>query len=232
MKSDRHLGPSHFRGGLLQQTATFLGLTANDLAQALRNGATPGDIAVDAGSSVEALAAHLQGVVSVCIQEASNLGEIDAARAEELLAGVGQWVQQRVAESPAAREGDGRTADRPGRDRHGARADEPFAASTSASVCPVCTSISGCCRWRPKQSGSAWKISRSADAVISVLLTDVHEGLDTAVEAGRLGAKEAALKLGEARTNITERVNSPITFSEQTARPISERRALMSDSTG
>jgi hypothetical protein len=103
----------------LDDAADFLGMTARDLAEALRDGATLGDLAEDHGLGAEALIDHLVGLVQTHLDAAVTDGRITEEEAAEHLARATEHITDLVngvLERPLLGEGFGGG---PGFGRHG-----------------------------------------------------------------------------------------------------------------
>ena len=80
--------PHHMGRALdaMREAADFLGLTPQEIAEGLRDGATLAEIAADNGSSGEALINHLVGVTGDRLDEAVAAGRITAEEKAQILA--------------------------------------------------------------------------------------------------------------------------------------------------
>ena len=101
----RHGGGAH-----LEEVAEFLGLTAEEVRDALVAGSTLAEIAAENGSSGDALAAHLteqarsqiderRADMVARLEQAVSDGDLDQARADEILAGFEErsaGMEQRI----------------------------------------------------------------------------------------------------------------------------------------
>ena len=114
------LRPAVVRGlHALDDAADFLGMTARDLAEALRDGASLGDLAEDHGLTAEALVDRLVGLVETHLDAAVADGRISEEEAAEHLARATEHITDLVngvLERPLLGEGFG---GRPGFGRHG-----------------------------------------------------------------------------------------------------------------
>ena len=87
----------HHRGGdAVGQVAEFLGLTPEEVAEALESGQTLVQVAEANGSTEEALAAFLLGELEARLAEAVESGKIDQARADEMLANASERITQMI----------------------------------------------------------------------------------------------------------------------------------------
>jgi hypothetical protein len=82
-----------FRGvELVREAADFLGMTPQEIVQAVRDGSTLAEIAADHGSSGQALIDHLVGVVSQQLDEAVANGRLTADQAAQALANATERI--------------------------------------------------------------------------------------------------------------------------------------------
>lgn len=80
----------------LDEAADFLGMTVRDLVEALRDGATLGDLAEEHGLGAEALIDHLVGLVEQHIDEAVADGRLTEEEAAEHLARATEHITELV----------------------------------------------------------------------------------------------------------------------------------------
>ena len=169
--------------GLIGVAAEALGLTPEELLAQLSEGATPADVAiaqgVDPSALVDALVAPLAERVSAWVLE-------------------GPTVHPRgSAERPPDRRGL----------RAGARVRQFLTRSAEAIGIDLETLRAGIQGGQSIAEIAAANGS-SADAVVAALVSQGEERLQRAVESGRLSADEAAAKLAEITTRITERITT------------------------
>ncbi|NQV06414.1 hypothetical protein HQ535_07670 [bacterium] len=101
-------GPGgHIRRGVAE-AAEYLGLEVSDVADALRDGQTLADIAVENGSSADALVTYLVGLAEDHLQEKVDAGDLTTEEMAERLAEAGDRITDMVnGELPERPEGPG-----------------------------------------------------------------------------------------------------------------------------
>ena len=80
----------------VREAADFLGLTPDDLVEALRNGQTLADLAVANGSTAEALIDHLVGLAEAHLDELVADGRITAEEKADMLAHMTERITASV----------------------------------------------------------------------------------------------------------------------------------------
>lgn len=115
-------GPDHRPFGLvkeaLEPVAGTLGMTAEDLASALRDGTTLNELAAQQGVDAAAVRQQVIDQATARIDQAVAAGELDAARAEEAKARLPEMVDRFMDEGA-------RHPGRPGWRHHRGGAEEP-----------------------------------------------------------------------------------------------------------
>jgi polyhydroxyalkanoate synthesis regulator phasin len=100
-----HNGNGHRANRLLQPIAEILGMTPGELQQALSDGTTLAEVAVDQGMTVEDLSAVLSAEVDSRVAEALADGKITQERADEILANSADRIDRLINRSHEQGEG-------------------------------------------------------------------------------------------------------------------------------
>lgn len=91
-----HNGNGHKASRLLQPIAEILGMTPGELQQALSDGTTLAEVAVEQGMSVEELTAALSANVESRVAEALADGKITQEKADEILANSAERIDRLI----------------------------------------------------------------------------------------------------------------------------------------
>jgi len=91
-----HNGNGHKASRLLQPIAEILGMTPGELQQALSDGTTLGEAAVEQGMSVDELTAALSAGIESRVAEALADGKITQEKADEILANSAERIDRLI----------------------------------------------------------------------------------------------------------------------------------------
>ena len=86
----------HHGGNVVGQVAEFLGLTTQEVTEALQGGQSLAQIAEAQGVSTDKLVTFLLGELEARLAEAVDSGKIDQARADEKLANASERITQMI----------------------------------------------------------------------------------------------------------------------------------------
>lgn len=196
-----HAGPRHAPGQRLDMIAGILGTDPESLKTFLTDGGTLADAATAAGVSPQVLIDALLAEVSAHVDAAVESGRVDADHTAERLAEAEARITTVVNEGRPER-GDG---DRPEYRRHRGAMRLVVQAANVIGVEPQ--ALAEALQGGTSIADFAAASGVSAAALIDGILAEVSTRLDEAVANGRITAEEAAVKLSDFATRLSEGLN-------------------------
>ncbi len=217
----------------LEQVAETLGMSEDDLRDALTSGQTLAQIAEAQGVSLDDLAAAILTEVQEHLQQAVSDGHLTQAQADERLAQIKANLLQRLesGERPSRPEGVGRPpmmGKSPAGRGFGSRGAAPMMARPPLEQVAETLGMSEDDLRDALTSGQtlaqiAEARGVSLDDLAAALLTEVQEHLQQAVSDGRLTQAQADERLAQIKADLLQRLESGERPGRPAARPWGQR---------
>jgi len=195
-------------GELVQIVTDTTGLNAQEIREAVQDGATIADVIVANGGDVEAVVNQLMTTIGERLGEAVNNGQITQERADDLL----QNARSRITDFltgerplPQRDKRDGRNRNRPAiEDRIGGELLRTVMETTGLELPKIQEAV---------QNGSTLADliianGSTVDAVVAEILSFVQEQADAALESGRATQEQVDQLLGNVEAGVRNRLES------------------------